>query len=201
MSVLSKAPRPSGDDVRRVALAALAAALDEGTQQQQKAPKRKGGLKTVRTVAAGAALYVAGRAAYNNRDAILEQLQDGRERDDDEPGEDEDEEPVAEEDEDYDEDPAAEEDEDFEDEDEEPVAEEDEDYEEDEEPVAEEDEDYEEDEEPVAEEDEDYDDEDDEPVAEEDEDYDDDDDVDPVGRPPEPPEADADEEHAEVVSR
>ena len=96
MSVLSKAPRPSGDDVRRVALAALAAALDEGTQQQQKAPKRKGGLKSgVRTVAAGAALYVAGRAAYNNRDAILEQLQDGREQDDDEP--------VADEDEDYDE--------------------------------------------------------------------------------------------------
>jgi hypothetical protein len=169
MSVLSKAPRPSGDDVRRVALAALAAALDEGTQQQQKAPKRKGGLKSgVRTVAAGAALYVAGRAAYNNRDAILEQLQDGREQDDDEPvaEEDEDEEPVAEEDED-----------------EEPVAEEDEDYEEDE------------DEEPVAEEDEEYDDEEEEPVAEEDEDYDDD--VDPVGRPPEPPESD-DEEHAEA---
>jgi hypothetical protein len=142
MSVLSKAPRPSGDDVRRVALAALAAALDEGTQQQQKAPKRKGGLKSgVRTVAAGAALYVAGRAAYNNRDAILEQLQDGRQQDDDEP---EDDEPVAEEDEDYDE------------EDEEPVAEEDEDYEE-------------EDEEPVAEEDEEYDDEEEEPVAEEDE--------------------------------
>src|SRR6187200_46349 len=101
MSVLSKAPRPSGDDVRRVALAALAAALDEGTQQQQRAPKRKGGLKSgVRTVAAGAALYVAGRAAYNNRDAILEQLQDGRQQDDDEP---EDDEPVAEEDEDYDE--------------------------------------------------------------------------------------------------
>jgi hypothetical protein len=127
MSVLSKAPRPSGDDVRRVALAALAAALDEGTQQQQKAPKRKGGLKSgVRTVAAGAALYVAGRAAYNNRDAILEQLQDGREQDDEEPvdEEDEDEEPVAEEDEDYDED-----------EDEEPVAEEDEDYDDDVDPV------------------------------------------------------------------
>src|SRR4051794_23425691 len=108
MSVLSKAPRPSGDDVRRVALAALAAALDEGTQQQQKAPKRKGGLKSgVRTVAAGAALYVAGRAAYNNRDAILEQLQDGREQDD--------------------EDAVAEEDEDFDDEEEEPVAEEDDD--------------------------------------------------------------------------
>jgi hypothetical protein len=178
MSVLSKAPRPSGDDVRRVALAALAAALDEGTQQQQKAPKRKGGLKTgVRTVAAGAALYVAGRAAYNNRDAILEQLQDGREQDDDEP--------VAEEDEDYDEEeePVAEEDEEYEDEDEEPVAEEDEDYEDD-------------DEEPVAEEDEDYEDDDEEPVAEEDEDYDDD--VDPVGRPPEPPEAEDDEEHAEA---
>jgi hypothetical protein len=144
MSVLSKAPRPSGDDVRRVALAALAAALDEGTQQQQKAPKRKGGLKSgVRTVAAGAALFVAGRAAYNNRDAILEQLQDGREQDDDEPvaEEDEDEEPVAEEDEDYEED-----------EDEEPVAEEDEDYDEDEdeEPVAEEDEDYDEDVDPVG---------------------------------------------------
>jgi hypothetical protein len=149
MSVLSKAPRPSGDDVRRVALAALAAALDEGTQQQQKAPKRKGGLKTgVRTVAAGAALYVAGRAAYNNRDAILEQLQDGREQDDDEP--------VAEEDEDYDD----------------------------------------EEEEPVAEEDEEYDDEEEEPVAEEDEDYDED--LDPVGRPPEPPESEDDEEHAEA---
>ncbi len=166
MSVLSKAPRPSGDDVRRVALAALAAALDEGTQQQR-APKRKGGLKSgVRTVAAGAALYVAGRAAYNNRDAILEQLQAGREQDD--------------------EDPVAEEDEDFEDEDEEPVAEEDEEYED-------------EDEEPVAEEDEDFEDEDDEPVAEEDDDYDDD--IDPVDRPPEPPESDADEEHAEAVSR
>jgi len=177
MSVLSKAPRPSGDDVRRVALAALAAALDEGTQQQQKAPKRKGGLKTgVRTVAAGAALYVAGRAAYNNRDAILEQLQDGREQDDEDPvaEEDEDEEPVAEEDEDFDED-----------EEEEPVAEEDEDY------------DDEEEEEPVAEEDEDYDDEEEEePVAEEDEDYDED--LDPVGRPPEPPESDDDEEHAEA---
>ena len=178
MSVLSKAPRPSGDDVRRVALAALAAALDEGTQQQQKAPKRKGGLKSgVRTVAAGAALYVAGRAAYNNRDAILEQLQDGREQDDEDPvaEEDEDEEPVAEEDEDFDED-----------EEEEPVAEEDEDYD-----------DEEEEEEPVAEEDEDYDDEEEEePVAEEDEDYDED--LDPVGRPPEPPESEDEEEHAEA---
>ena len=177
MSVLSKAPRPSGDDVRRVALAALAAALDEGTQQQQKAPKRKGGLKSgVRTVAAGAALYVAGRAAYNNRDAILEQLQDGREQDDEDPvaEEDEDEEPVAEEDEDFDDD-----------EEEEPVAEEDEDFDEDEE------------EEPVAEEDEDYDDEEEEePVAEEDEDYDED--LDPVGRPPEPPESEDDEEHADA---
>src|SRR4051812_24091463 len=137
MSVLSKA-RPSGDDVRRVALAALTAALDEGKQKQQ-APKRKGGLKSgVRTVAAGAALYVAGRAAYKNRDTILEQLdqlQDGR-AEEDEDFEDEDEEPVSEEDEDFededfeDEEPVSEEDEDFEEEDEEPVSEEDEDFEE-----------------------------------------------------------------------
>src|SRR3954451_10225187 len=130
MSVLSKAPRPSGDDVKRVALAALSAALENGDQQQEKPAKRSGPMKGVRTLAAGAALYVAGRAAYKNRDAILDQIQG-------EEGEEE-EEPVAEEDEDFEED-----------EEEEPVGEEDEDFEEDEEeePVGEEDEDFEEDEE------------------------------------------------------
>jgi len=136
MSVLSKA-RPSSDDVRRVALAALTAALDEGKKQPQ-APKRKGGLRSgVRTVAAGAALYVAGRAAYKNRDTILEQidqLQDGRAEGDEE-FEDEDEEPASEEDEDFDEEesdePEAEDDEDFdEEESDEPEAEDDEDFEE-----------------------------------------------------------------------
>ena len=76
MSVLSKAPRPSGDDVRRVALTALAAALENG--KQEKPAKRSGPMKGVRTVAAGAALFVAGRAAYKNRDAILDQLPDRR---------------------------------------------------------------------------------------------------------------------------
>src|SRR5690348_2502570 len=133
MSVLSKAPRPSGDDIRRVALTALAAALDDGKQEQQS--KRSGPMKGVKTVAAGAALFVAGRAAYKGRHAIIdqiEQLQDGGQNG---------EEPEAEEDEDFDdEEPEAEEDEDFDDE--EPEAEEDEDFD-DEEPEAEEDEDFE----------------------------------------------------------
>ena len=104
MSVLSKAPRPSGDDVKRVALAALAAALEDG--KQEKPEKRSGGaMKGVKTLAAGAALFVAGRAAFKNAPAMLEQFQDGG---------------------DEEEDPGAEEDEDFEDDDyEEPEAEED----------------------------------------------------------------------------
>src|SRR3954471_21998424 len=109
MSVLSKAPRPSGDDVKRVALAALSAALENGHQQQEKPAKRSGPMKGVRTLAAGAALYVAGRAADKNRDAILDQLEGG-EGEDPEPEEYEDFD--EEEEEDVDE-PAAEEDEDF----------------------------------------------------------------------------------------
>src|SRR3954463_2856655 len=109
MSVLSKAPRPSGDDVKRVALAALSAALENGNQQQEKPAKRSGPMKGVRTVATGAALFVAGRAAYKSRHVILDQLQDGGrqedgdEEDDGEYVEDEEEEPSAEEDEDFDE--------------------------------------------------------------------------------------------------
>ena len=54
MSVLSKAPRPSGDDVKRVALAALAAALEDG--KQEKPEKRSGGaMKGVKTVFIGTA--------------------------------------------------------------------------------------------------------------------------------------------------
>src|SRR3954447_23278736 len=124
MSVLSKAPLPSGDDVRRVALSALAAALEDG-KQEKKPAKRSGAMKGVRTVAAGAALYVAGRAAYKNRDAILDQLQDGQQEGDDEPEAEEDDDSVEEDDEE----PEAEEDEDFvEEDDEEPEAEEDEDF-------------------------------------------------------------------------
>src|SRR5215212_9537874 len=137
MSVLSKAPRPSGDDVKRVALAALAAALENG-KEEKPAKQRSGAMKGVRTIAAGAALFVAGRAALKNGPAIIEQLQDG--------GGDEEEDEEEEE-------PEDEEDGDFEDEDEEHEGEEDEDVEEEEEPVAEEDEDFdeEEEEEPVAE--------------------------------------------------
>src|SRR3954453_8951791 len=99
MSVLSKAPRPSGDDVKRVALAALAAALEDG--KQEKPEKRSGGaMKGVKTVPAGAVLLVAGRAALKNAPAILDQLQDGSEDEDDEFVEEDEEESAAEEDED-----------------------------------------------------------------------------------------------------
>jgi hypothetical protein len=97
MSLLSDR-RPSGDDVRRVALAALAAALDDGKPQQ--APKR---FKGVRTLAAGAALYTAGLAAFKHRDAIRERLgqDEDEEYDDDFDEEYDDDEPEAEADEEY----------------------------------------------------------------------------------------------------
>ena len=164
--------KPNADDVRRVALAALASALEDSKQEAKKKPALTG----VRAVATGAVLYTAGRAAFTGRRFLRDRLgsngaQDEEmvdDRDDDDEYED-DEEPEAEEgedfdDEDYDEEPEAEEDEDFEDEDEddEPRADEDEDFEEDEEgdePRAEEDEEFD-DEEPEAEEDEDFEDED-----------------------------------------
>ena len=129
--------KPNADDVKRVAVAALVAALDDGKENAKKKP----GLTGMRAVATGAVLYTAGKVAFNGRRFISERLQS-----DDEPEEDEayDDEEELEED---DEEPLAEEDEDFEeDEEEEPVAEEDE-----EEPVAEEDEDFDEDEDDVEE--------------------------------------------------
>jgi len=132
--------KPNADDVKRVAVAALVAALDDGKDQARKKP----GLTGMRAVATGAVLYTAGKAAFNGRRFINERLearadQDGNDEDLEEDEELEDE-PVAEEDEDLEE----QEDEELEDE---PVAEEDEDFEEDDEPVAEEDEDFEEDDE------------------------------------------------------
>lgn len=155
MSLL-KGKRPATDDVRRIALAALTAALDDGGSQEK--PKR---FKGVRTLAAGAALYTAGVAAFKNRDAILDRLRDEDEADfDDEEYEDD---AAAEQDfddEDYDDEPEAEEDvdddeedvdeEDFEDEDYEDEPEAEEDFEEDE-PEADEDEDYEEEDDDEAE--------------------------------------------------
>jgi hypothetical protein len=181
--------KPTADDVRRVALAALASALEDSKQEAKKKP----GLTGVRAVATGAVIYTAGRAAFTGRRFLRDRFGSNGARDDEEMVDDrdedydEDEEPAAEEDEDFEdeeteEEPAAEEDEDFEDEEteEEPAAEEDEvfeDEDEEEEPRAEEDEDFEDaeenEQEPAAEEDEDFEDEDEdeEPRAEEDEDF------------------------------
>src|SRR5918992_1644817 len=150
---LSTKRRTTSDDVRRVALAALATALDDRKEEAKKKP----GLTGMRAVATGAVIYTAGKAAFGSRRFIREHLGSNTREEDEEY-----EEPEAEEDEEYEE-PRAEEDEEYE----EPRAEEDEEYEE---PEAEEDEEYEEpraeeDEEPEAEEDE----EDEEPRAEEDE--------------------------------
>jgi hypothetical protein len=137
----------SGDDVRKVVLAALATALDDRKEEA----KQKPGLTGVRAVATGAVIYTAGRAAFSGGRFIKERFgSDGRPDDDDRSEDEEyDDEPRAEEeeleDEEYEDEPRAEEDEEPEDEeyDDEPQAEdedepEDEDYEE---PEAEEDED------------------------------------------------------------
>src|SRR5918999_29915 len=136
-------------DVRQVLMAALASALEDGKHVKDE----KKGLTGVRSVATGAALVTAGRAAYKGSQLIRERLQgDGQESDQEY------------EDEDYEEEPEAEAEEDFQDE--EPEAEAEEDFEE-EEPEAEADEEAEAEEgEPEAEEDE-------QPEAEADEDFED----------------------------
>src|SRR5215210_6662518 len=135
--------KPRAEDVKRVAAAALIAALDDGKEQARKKP----GLTGVRAVATGAVLYTAGKAALTGRRFINERLRT------------EDEEPEEDDEQEYDDEPEGEEQDDVERE-EEPTAEEDEDFEDDdereEEPSAEEDEDFEDDdereEEPSAEE-------------------------------------------------
>ena len=157
--------KTTADDVRRVAIAALTAALDDRKDEARSKP----GLTGVRAVATGAVLYTAGRAAFSSRRFIRERF--GSDEDQYENGDG----PEAEADDEYEE-PEAEAEEDEEDEEyEEPEAEEDEDDEDEEyeEPEAEEDEDDEDEEyeEPEAEEDEDDEDEEyEEPEAEEDED-------------------------------
>ena len=84
--------RTTADDVRRVALAALATALDDGKQQAAKKP----GLTGVRAVATGAVIYTAGRAIFSGRRFIADRLGSDShedERDDEEYDEPEDEEP------------------------------------------------------------------------------------------------------------
>src|SRR3954468_20044222 len=55
--------KPNADDVRRVALAALATALEDRKEEVKKKP----GLTGVRAVATGAVIYTAGRAAFAGR--------------------------------------------------------------------------------------------------------------------------------------
>src|SRR3954451_15689827 len=120
--------KPNADDVRRVALAALATALEDRKEEVKKKPCLTG----VRAVATGAVFYTAGRAFSTVRRFVRDHFGSDGEAREDEPQEEEDEEPEDE----VDEEPEAEEQDDAEDEEyEEPEAEEDE-----EEPEAEEDE-------------------------------------------------------------
>ena len=80
--------KPTADDVRRVALAALVSALDEGKQDAKKKP----GLTGVRAVATGAVIYTAGVAAFKGRRFVQDQIAAYRDgADDDEYDEDYDE--------------------------------------------------------------------------------------------------------------
>jgi hypothetical protein len=116
-------------DVRKVALTALATALEEG-RDVAKEEKKQGFVTTTRAVAAGAVLVTAGRAAYKGGRFVRDRLR----RDDDEP--------EAREDEDFDDEESegeGEPNDSFDDEEPEAEAEPDEEFE-DEEPAAEEDE-------------------------------------------------------------
>src|SRR5688500_4077586 len=92
--------RTTAEDVRRVALAALVTALDDGKKEATDKP----GLTGVRAVATGAVIYTAGRAAFKGQRFVREHLGDRRHEDQDDVDEDEArDEPEAEE-EDFDED-------------------------------------------------------------------------------------------------
>jgi hypothetical protein len=212
--------RTTAGDVRKVALAALNTALDDGKRAAQSKPRLVG----VRAVAGGAVLYTVGRAVVTRgrfiRNPFGEQGAEGDVRDE-EVMEEEFEEPAAEEDEEFEE-PVGEEDEESEEEeyeepaaeeDEEPVGEEDEEdegYEDEEyeEPVGEEDEEFEEEEEeyeePAAEEDEELEDEEEEyeePAAEEDEEFEDEEEEYEEPAAEEDEEFEEEEEEYEVSSR
>ena len=71
--------KPNADDVRRVALAALATALEDRKEEAKKKP----GLTGVRAVATGAVLYTAGRAAFTGRRFVRDHFgSDGEARED-----------------------------------------------------------------------------------------------------------------------
>ena len=91
----------SADDVKRVAVAALVAALDDGKEKASKKP----GLTGLRAVGTGAVLYTAGRAVISGRHFVKERMDgdDGEEFEDFVEDE-ESEEPVGGADEEFDED-------------------------------------------------------------------------------------------------
>src|SRR5688500_18808678 len=72
----------SADDVKRVAVAALVAALDDGKEKASKKP----GLTGLRAVGTGAVLYTAGRAVISGRRFVKERMNgdDGEEFEEDE---------------------------------------------------------------------------------------------------------------------
>ena len=78
--------KPTADDVRRLALAALTTALDDRKQEVKKKP----GLHGMRAVATGAVLYTAGRAAFAGRDFYRDHFGSGEEEAEVEEYEDED---------------------------------------------------------------------------------------------------------------
>src|SRR5688572_11652640 len=92
--------KPTADDVRRVALAALATALEDGKEEARKKPGQTG----VRVVATGAVLYTVGRAAFTGRRFVRDHFgANGRARERNEEVEDEEYEEPAAEDEEYEE--------------------------------------------------------------------------------------------------
>src|SRR3954471_18959625 len=125
--------KPSPEDVKRVAVAALVAALDDGKEKARKNPRMTG----MRAVATGAVLYTAGRAVVGGSRFVREHLNGEGQAEEEEP------EDSVDDDEDY----ADDEEDDVEDEEEPEDEPEDEDVEDDEEPEdepeAEEDEDFE----------------------------------------------------------
>ena len=62
--------KTTADDVKRVAMAALASALEESRREVRKNPRLTG----VRAVATGAVLYTTGRAVFKGRQFIQERF-------------------------------------------------------------------------------------------------------------------------------
>ncbi len=71
---------PSADDVKRVAVAALVAALDDGKETAPKKPR----LTAMRAIGTGAVLYTTGRAVISGRRFFNERINgDGEELEED----------------------------------------------------------------------------------------------------------------------